>query len=77
MGAAFCRKARYKSGAVAVFATARKLAILVYRMLRYGGDYTDIGETQYVAQFTRRRLAGLKDATKALGFELVPESAAG
>ena len=43
LGASFRRIARYKSGAVAVFATARQLARLVYRMLRYGHDYVDIG----------------------------------
>ena len=44
-------------GAVAVFAIARKLAILVYRMLRYGQDYVDIGEQAYEAQFQHRRPA--------------------
>ena len=33
-GVAFRRTARYKGGAVAIFAIARKLAVLVYRMLR-------------------------------------------
>jgi transposase len=77
LGAAFRRKARHKGGAVAVFATARRLAILVYRMLRYGQDYTDIGEQQYEAQFTARRLANLKDTAKCLGFDLVPRVATG
>jgi hypothetical protein len=44
LGASFRRIARHKGGAVAVFATARQLARLVYRMLRYGHDYVDIGE---------------------------------
>ena len=44
LGAAYRRVARHKGGAVAVNATARKLAQLVYRMLRHGPDYTDIGE---------------------------------
>ena len=38
-----------RGGAVAIFAIARKLAILVYRMLRYGEDYVDLGEAQYEA----------------------------
>jgi transposase len=73
LGAAFRRIARYKGGAVAVFAIARKLAQLVYRMLRYGQDYIDVGEAAYELQFRARRLAGLKDAAKSLGYSLIPE----
>jgi transposase len=72
LGAAFRRIARYKGGAIAVFAIARKLAQLVYRMLRYGQDYIDVGEATYELQFRVRRLAGLKDAAGSLGYALVP-----
>ena len=51
---------------------ARKMAQLVYRMLRYGQDYVDIGQTAYEQQFQVRRLAGLHDAAKALGYTLSP-----
>lgn len=73
LGAAFRRIARHKGGAVAVFATARKLAQLIYRMLRYGQDYVDIGEKAYEAQFEARRLASLKEAARGLGYTLVQE----
>jgi hypothetical protein len=63
--------ARLKGAAVAVFATARKLAQLLYRMLRYGQDYTDIGETAYELQSRARRLAGIMSAAKSLGYSLV------
>ncbi len=76
LGAAFRRKARHKGWTVAVFSMARRLAVLVYRMLRYGQDYIDIGEACYEDRFRRRRLAGLKDAAKSLGFNLVPQIAA-
>ena len=72
LGAAFRRIARHKSGAVAVFAIARKLAQLVYRMLRYGQDYVDIGDAAYEAQFRAQRLAGLKQAAKSFGYHLIP-----
>jgi transposase len=72
LGAAFRRIARYKGGAVAVFAIARKLAQLIYRMLRYGQDYCDIGEEAYELQFTQRRLHALYNTAKSLGYELVP-----
>lgn len=72
LGASFRRIARYKGASVAVFATARKLAQLVYRMLRYGQDYTDIGEALYERIFLDRRLKGLTDGAKSLGYSLVP-----
>ena len=61
---------------MSVFSMARRLATLVYRMLHYGQDYIDIGEECYEARFRQRRLAGLKDAAKSLGFQLVPQTAA-
>jgi transposase len=74
LGAAYRRIARLKSASVAIFATARKLAQLVYRMLRFGQDYVDIGETAYDLRFQMRRLAGLKASAKALGYTLTPDS---
>jgi len=75
LGAAFRRIARHKGGDVAVFAIARKLAQLVYRMLRYGQDYVDVGEKAYEFKFQVRRLAGLKEAARALGYALIKEPA--
>jgi len=77
LGASFRRIARHKGGAVAVFATARRLARLIYRMLRYGHDYVDIGEQAYDHQFQIRRLAALTETAKSLGYALVPNVAAG
>jgi transposase len=74
-GGAFRRIARHKGAAVAVFATARQLAILIYRMLRYGQDYADEGIQAYETRFKQRRLRSLKDAARSLGFELVPAAA--
>jgi len=75
LGAAYRRIARHKGADVAVFAMARKLAQLVYRMLRYGQDYIDVGETAYESQFQARRLAGLKEAARSMGYCLTPELA--
>jgi transposase len=75
LGAAFRRIARHKGAAVAVFAIARKLAHLVYRMLHYGQDYVDVGEKAYELQYQIRRLVGLKETARALGYALVKESA--
>lgn len=74
LGAALRRKARHKGMKVAIFATARKLARLVYRMLRWGQDYVDIGEKAYEARFQNRTLTNLKRTAKSLGYQLVPNS---
>lgn len=76
LGAYFRRISRHKGFGVAVFATARKLAALIYRMLRYGVDYVDIGEQQYEMHFMKRRLEGLKSAAKAMGYNLIPQEVA-
>ncbi len=75
LGASFRRIARHKGAAVAVFATARQLARLIYRMLRYGQDYVDIGEAAYEAKFQARRLAGISEAARSLGFTLTKNEA--
>jgi transposase len=74
LGAAFRRKARHKGGAIAVFATARTLAQLVYRMLRFGQPYVDKGAAAYEARFRDRQLRGLRSSADALGYDLVPQS---
>jgi transposase len=71
LGAEYRRIARRKSAAIAVFVVARKLAQLVYRMLRYGQDYVDIGEAAHEDRFRVRRLAALSDSAKSLGYTLV------
>jgi transposase len=75
LGAAYRRIARHKGAGVAVFALARKLAQLVYRMLRYGQDYIDVGEAAYESRFQARRLAGLKESAKSMGYCLTPAPA--
>jgi transposase len=76
LGASFRRIARLKGRAVAVFATARQLARLIYRMLRYGQDYVDIGEAAFEAKFRARRIAGISEAARSLGFTLTQNEAA-
>jgi transposase len=73
LGAAFRRLARRKDKAIAVFATARKLGQLVYRMLRYGADYVDRGETDYELALKIRRIIAITSEAAALGFTLQPK----
>jgi len=74
IGAYFRRISRRKGGAVAVFATARKLATYVYRMLRYGQPYVDVGEASYEAAYVQRRLAAAQQTASENGYTLVPVS---
>ena len=76
LGAEFRRIARREGAGVAVFAIARKLACLVYRMLRYGQDYVDIGEAAYEAKWEIRRLASLSETARSLGFDLTKKEVA-
>jgi transposase len=69
------RKARHKGMKTAIFATARKLATLVYRMLYWGQDYVDVGEAAYEERYRQRTLAHLKTTAKDLGYQLVPDTA--
>jgi transposase len=71
LGAAFRRIARRKAAAVAVFATARRLARLIYRMLRFGHDHVDIGEKAYEQRFQIERLAAIKETARSFGHTLV------
>lgn len=72
LGAAYRRISRHKGAPVAVFAIARKLATYVFRMLRYGTDYVDIGAERYEERYKDRRLAGLQRAATEMGFALTP-----
>jgi transposase len=77
LGAAYRKVARNKSAAVAVFSVARKLAQYVYRLLRHGQAYVDIGEQQYEARYRQRRLSALAQNARELGLALVPANPAG
>jgi transposase len=71
LGAYYRRIARRIGGDVAVFATARKLATLVYRLLRWGQQYVDEGAEVYEERYQALRITALKAKAKKLGFELV------
>jgi len=72
LGAYYRRIARRKGAAVAIFATARKIAVLVFRMLRYGHDYVDEGVAAYEVRFQQRRLRQLTETARHFGYQLVP-----
>lgn len=53
-------------------ATARKIAIIFYNMLKFGQDYYDYGCDYYEKKIAEKNYKYLKLKAKNLGFELVP-----
>ena len=72
LGAYYRNIARRLGADVAVFATARKIAIFIYRMLRWGQPYVDIGAAAYEDQYKERRIKALTSRAKQLGYHLNP-----
>jgi len=69
---AFGRRIRAKKGgAQAVTAVARKLAIIVYHMLKEGRPYKDQGAVYYEARYRERLVEGLRRRAKQLGLDVV------
>jgi hypothetical protein len=72
LGAFYRRIAWRKGASVAVFATARKLAQIVYRMVRYGQAYVDAGAKAYEKRFNQRRLKFYTKALNDMGYNVEP-----
>ena len=75
LGAFYRRISRRKGASVAVFATARKLAQIIYRLVCYGQAYIDIGAKAYEAQFNNRRLKYFTKALRDMGYKVKPLAA--
>lgn len=68
---AFYRRMRGRCGpAKAITATARKLAILIYRMLKHGMAYVDQGQQAYERQYKERNLKILRKRVEQMGYAL-------
>jgi len=72
LGAEFRRIARRHDRRVAIMAVARHMAKLVYRMLRYGQAYVDIGAEAYESQRAQMQKDRIQRQATRLGYELVP-----
>lgn len=69
---AYYRRMAYRVGkAKAITATARKLAVLVYRVLRGDITYHDPGAAAYEEQHRTRSLGTLRQRARQFGFALV------
>jgi transposase len=75
LGAYYRRIAQRIGGDIAVFATARKLATLIYRLLRWGQPYVDEGAVAYEARYRQQRIRSLITKAKQLGYEVSPVAA--
>ena len=75
LGAFYRRISRRKGASVAVFATARKLAQIIYRLVCHGQAYIDIGAKAYEAQFNNRRIKYYTKALKDLRYKVKPLAA--
>jgi transposase len=73
LGAYYRQIARRTGADVAVFASARKLATLIYRLLRWGQPYVDEGATAYEKRYQEARIKSLTAKAKDLGYQLTPE----
>lgn len=69
----FYRRIRARRGArVANVATARKIALMYYRLMRYGEAHIETGLKQYEEQQRERRLRSLQRQAQELGLQLLP-----
>lgn len=75
---AFFRRMKARLGpAKAITATARKLAVLIYRMLKYGQEYVDSGQEAYEQRYLAQREKNLAKQAQSMGYRLVPNPSQG
>jgi transposase len=69
----FYRRIRARAGAPkAITATARKIACLVYYLLKHKKPYVEPDLANYLEKFEKQRVCSLARQAKTLGFQLVP-----
>ncbi len=70
---AFYRRMRSRLGSPkAITATARKLACIIYRMLKYGEAFVEQGQDYYERKYQERRVKNMQKQAKSMGYMLVP-----
>ena len=75
--AAFYRRMKSRlGGRGAITATAHKLAVLVYRLLKYGAEYVRQSLDEYAAKVREQAERHLRRQAAQRGYELVPKEAA-
>lgn len=70
---AFLRRLKFRIGAPkAITATAHKLALIIYSMLKNGTEHVEAGLEYYEKQYNERLINGMRKRAAQLGFSLVP-----
>jgi transposase len=70
---AFFKRMKARKGFLhALKATARKIAVLYYRIMTKGLAYVERGIEQYQQRFKEQQIRGLQKRAKSLGLVLVP-----
>jgi transposase len=71
----FMRRIKVSKGAPkAITATARKIACLFYRLLKFGKVYVEQGMARYEQTYKAKLVYGLEKRAKELGFTLIVEN---
>ncbi len=74
---AFYRRISSRTGkGTAVTATARKVAEIIYEMIKTGKHFSEIGAGYYEQKYKSRVLKNLQRKAKSLGLELIPTTKA-
>jgi transposase len=76
LGRFYRRKKAHLGAPKAITATARKLACIIYHMLKYKDAYVPIDEQAYESQAREHRLRALRRQAQQLGVEVVEKEAA-
>ncbi len=72
LGGFFRRKRAQKGPMIAITATAHKLAVIIYYMIKNKTQYYDMGSTYYDEKYKNRMVKNLKQKAKILGYNLDP-----
>ena len=72
LGAQFRRFRRKLGAPKAITAMAHKLAVLFYRMLRFGQEYVDRGQHFYEEKYRQQQISLLNRKAAQLGFSVIP-----
>lgn len=74
---AFFRRIKAKAGTPkAITATARKIACLLYRLLKYGKDYVELGVEKYEEQYKKHLCKTIEKMAKQVGLKIVQDQEA-
>lgn len=71
LGAFYRRISRQKDAPTAITATARKLAVQIYKLLKYKEDYKEFGSEEYEKRYNVMQMHNLERKAKMLGLTLV------